>query len=265
MHQVTILIPHYKTPLLTKLCLGLLKKYTDLHQVKIMVIDNDSQDESVDYLRKLPWITFVERKPIPQEPVHLAHSRALDLALAQVDTPYVLSIHTDTLMKDPEWLPFLLAHLYSNSQLAGVGSWKLEKKSWPARVIKNIETHMQKIVYKIFKKKRHALEGVGDNHLYLRSHCALYQTDLLKELKLHFSDGDGVAGKALHKNLTHAGYAMKFLASEDLLKYMDHINHATMILNPALGANSRTIKKGLKRIQARLDGVDVKRVLEEMD
>lgn len=265
MKQVTILIPQYKTPLLTKLCLGLIKKYTDLNQVKIIVIDNDSQDESLAYLRKLPWITLVERKAIPGEPVHLAHSRALDLAMEQVDTPYVLSIHTDTLVKNPDWLPFLLAHMHSNSELAGVGSWKLEKKSWPARVIKILETQAQKCFYKMLKKKKHALEGVGDNHLYFRSHCALYQTDLLKKLDLHFSDGDGVAGKALHKNLAAAGYAMRFLSSEILLKYMDHINHATMILNPTLGASSRTIAKGLKRIEKRLDGMDINLIMDEMD
>ena len=79
--QVTILIPNYKTLELTKLCLRLIRKHTDLNLARVVVIDNDSQDESLEYLRTLKWITLIERKHIPGETPALSHSRALDLAL----------------------------------------------------------------------------------------------------------------------------------------------------------------------------------------
>ena len=41
---VTILIPNYKTLELTKVCLRLIRKFTNLDQAKVIVIDNDSQD-----------------------------------------------------------------------------------------------------------------------------------------------------------------------------------------------------------------------------
>ena len=50
--MVTILLPNYKTPELTKLCIRSLRKYTDLSQIRVIAIDSASQDESAEYLRK---------------------------------------------------------------------------------------------------------------------------------------------------------------------------------------------------------------------
>src|SRR5579862_850199 len=225
--QVTILIPHYKTLELTKLCLRLLRKYTDLNKAKVIVIDNDSQDESLDYLRNLAWIELIERKSVPGESATIAHSSALDLALLRVTTPYVLSIHTDTLVKHERWLEFLLSKIENDKNIAGVGSWKLEEKPLYRRLLKRLEHHSQLLYFKLIGKTQHGLAGVGKNYYYLRSHCALYRTDLLKKFNLHFSDGDMVAGKFMHKSLLDAGYQMVFLPSEILIQYVEHINHAT--------------------------------------
>ncbi len=106
---------------------------------KVIVMDNDSQDDSLDYLRTLPWIELIERKAIPGETPVQSHSRALDMALEQVDTPYVLSIHTDTLIKNPKWLEFLISQMEDDPTIAGVGSWKLESKPFWRQVLKNME------------------------------------------------------------------------------------------------------------------------------
>jgi GT2 family glycosyltransferase len=246
---VTILVPNYKTPELTKLCLRLLRKHTDSNLAKVIVIDNDSRDASTDYLRTLSWITLIERPKVLGESPPLSHSRALDLALSQVDTPYVLSIHTDTLVKNAKWLPFLLAQIESKPLIAGVGSWKLEKKSPLQQSLKNIEEYCQKLYYKIRGKTQHALEGVGKNYYYLRSHCALYRTALLRELDLNFSLEDDVAGKVMHKKLIDHGYEMIFLPSSTLINYLDHVNHATLVLNPALDMRQRSVVRGLRRLQ----------------
>ena len=133
---VTILIPNYKTLNLTKLCLHLLKQNTDLNKIHIIAIDNHSQDESLDYLRSLDWITLIERAPETDDTPPLSHSRALDLALQNITTPYVLSMHTDTFVKNEKWLDFLLNEINKDSNIAAVGSWKLEQKSWTHRVAK---------------------------------------------------------------------------------------------------------------------------------
>lgn len=261
--QVTILIPNYKTLELTKLCLRLLRKYTDLGLAHFIVIDNNSQDESLEYLRTLPWIKLVERSPVPGESPALSHARALDLGLSYVTTPYVLSIHTDTLMRNQEWLPFLLQYIQDKPKVAGVGSWKLESKPFYRRWAKFIERQTQMAYFRLSGKKDHMLEGVGKNYYYLRSHCALYRVDLLLKYSLTFADAEETAGKLMHKKLVDLGYDMIFLPSETLGQYIDHINHATMILNPALGARDKTIKKGQARIKQRLKAIQAERILED--
>jgi len=256
--QVTILVPHYKTLELTQLCLGLIKKYTDLSKAKVVVIDNDSQDESTEWLRTVDWIDLIERPAVPGQAPVLAHSQALDLALDCVETPYVLSIHTDTLMKRHDWLPFLLDQISTNDNIAGVGSWKLEDKPLHRRIAKKVERIVQLAFYRLIGKQQHAIQGVGKNYYYLRSHCALYRTDLLRKYNLHFSDGDMVAGKALHKGLVDAGHDMIFLPSDILLPYLDHVNHATVVLNPHLSREQKNADKKMRRVKATLERMKAK-------
>lgn len=246
--QVTILIPNYKTFTLTKKCLDLIKKHTDLSLAKVIVIDNQSQDESIKYLRTINWIELIERKPGLGESTISNHSRALDAALKRVDTPYVLSIHTDTFVRRSDWLNFLIDQIEQDRTIAGVGSWKLEFKPWHRRFFKWIEEKYQRMIQKIFKNKKYNISGINDKFYYLRSHCALYRTDLIRQSNTCFSDGDDTAGKYMHQKLTRAGYQMIFLPSEILGKYVTHINHATMVLNPTLGIRKKTLKKGLKRL-----------------
>ena len=45
--KVTVLVPNYKTLQITKLCLRLLRKHSDPENIRVIVIDNGSQDESL--------------------------------------------------------------------------------------------------------------------------------------------------------------------------------------------------------------------------
>jgi len=259
---VTILIPNFRTLDLTKLCLRLLRKHTDLTKAKVMVVDNDSQDASLDYLRTIKWIELIERKAIPGETPVQSHSRALDMCLLRVTTPYVLSIHTDTLIKHPQWLEFLLSQISKSPAIAGVGSWKLEEKPFWRRVLKQAEYYLQYTYFRLIRRTQHALAGIGKNYYYLRSHCALYRMDLLKKYNLHFGDGDMVAGKDMHKQLVDAGYKMIFLPSELLIKYLDHVNHATTILNPEL-SRQKNLDKALRRVKKNLAKLNADVILKD--
>lgn len=255
---VSILIPNYKTPELTKLCLRLLRKYTHPQLAKIIVIDNDSQDESLAYLKQLKWVHLIERPRIPNEAPVMSHARALDLGLTLVDTPYVLSIHTDTLVKHPHWLNFLINQIEADPSIAGVGSWKLESKPWYKRILKFWERHLQK-KYRQFSGK---IKPVGANYHYLRSHCALYRMDYIKKHQLTFADSHEVAGKLMHKKLIAQNYKMIFLPSEILGQYLDHINHATTLLNPEFKDTIRRDRnKELHRLKQRLGSIGSHEIL----
>jgi glycosyltransferase involved in cell wall biosynthesis len=260
---VTILIPNYKTPELTKLCLRLIRKFTDPQLIEVIAIDNHSEDASTQYLRSLKWIRLLERDTTRDKTPQLSHSNALDDALKMVRTPYVISFHTDTMVKRKGWLEFLLASFQDNPMIAGVGSWKLESKPLIRRLAKQLEYVWQSFYYNLIGKTDHGLEGRGNNYYYLRSHCAMYRMSYIRDLHLSFADGEDTAGKVMHKKLIDAGYTMIFLPSETLGQYVDHLNHATMILNPELGARNSTITKGLKRIKKGLKDLEASHILQD--
>lgn len=254
--EITILVPNYKTPEITRICLRLLRKHCDPSRVHIIVIDNDSNDESLAYLRSLKWIELIERARDPSDSPALSHSRALDLALERVSTPFVLSIHTDTFVRNPAWLDILLARFRADSKVAGVGSWKLETKSQLALLGRRIEQFWKETAAKLTGRRTWDPVRFDESQRYLRSHCAMYRTDVIRELGTNFSDEKREAGRTMHRKMVEAGYRMVFLDSPHLGRYVDHLNHATMVLNPELGSKAPTVRSGKKRIQARMRGID---------
>lgn len=263
--QVTILIPNYKTPEITKICLRLIRKHTDFNQVEVIVIDNDSNDASLAYLKTLKWITLIERKSNTLETPPLSHSRALDLALSQVKTPYVLSIHTDTFVKRGDWLQILLSPFENNPKLAGVGSWKLESKNPIQMLGYHFEQFWKKLLSKYFGYTRYRADRLDIQARYLRSHCAIYRTDIIRQLNTGFSDGDDTAGRTMHRKMIAAGYGMLFLNSAELGRYVDHLNHATMVLNPEFGSSEQMRKEGSRRIKEKLRGIDADNILSRTE
>jgi hypothetical protein len=247
----TVIIPNYKTPMLTKLCLRSLRKFTDLTQTKIIVVDNDSADASLEYLKRLKWITLIERKTAGETGPEM-HARALDTALEAVDTPFFAVMHTDTIVRSEKWLDFLLGKFDGAPKLGGVGSWKLEHISRAKVLGQRIED----FVRELFTRRRHAPE-----ERYLRSHCAVYRTELVKKFTRGFDDHE-TAGKSLHRMLVAAGFEMRFLESAELGQYVDHLNHATMILNPV--GSGRTSKASSRRkLDGKLDNQFYRKLLED--
>ena len=227
---LSVIVPNYKTPELTKICFRLLRKYTDTGKIRVIAIDNASGDASTEYLRKLTWIDLIERKVPEGEPGVLMHANALDEAFALVTTPYVMIMHTDTFCLHPDWLDYILGH-FDSDKTAGVGSWKLEP---PRSLLWRTGHLLEEMFRRLFRKK------TRQEIKYLRGHCAVYRTDLVRKYTNGFYDGDS-AGRAMHIKLEAAGFNMVFLPSQELGKFICHLNHATMILNP--GAKDRKTGK----------------------
>ncbi len=250
--EVTIIVPNYKTADLTRLCLRSLRRHTDQKRVRVIAVDNNSQDASTEYLRSVEWIKLIERPPVPGESGPQMHSRALDLALAEVDTPYFMVIHTDTFVINDLWLDFLINRLIASPKIAGIGSWKLESVPPWKRFGKALETMIRRLLGKKSKKET----------LYLRSHCALYRTDAVREVNQPFCDDD-TAGKSLHFALIAAGYDMRFIESPELMKFIRHLNHATMILNPSPGDRKTSKPAARRRIERELESLHYRDILAD--
>lgn len=243
MSDVSILIPNFRTPILTKLCLRSLRKYTDTSRCKVLVIDNGSGDgeESLEYLRSLKWITLLENHPDPNLPPAVIHSLSMDKLLHAAETEFILSMHTDTIIKHSGWLNYLLEHIQKPG-IAGVGSWKLEKQSLLKKTGKRLEDLFRERVRNFFTNTKKRIE-----EKYLRSHCALYRRELVIEYTKGFYDGMET-GHSIHNMLHRNGFGMLFLPESELGKYMVHINHATMILNPEIAGKKTSRPQARKKI-----------------
>lgn len=240
--ELSIIIPNYRTPELTRLCLRLLRCNTDLSRVRVIVVDNASNDESLEYLRTVEWIELIERPDTGSESGFEMHARALDLGFERVATPYVLIMHTDTLVRNDLWLDFLLNQIRGDEKIAGVGSWKLEVVSRRKYLGKKIEDFLRRLIGR----------GQHREERFLRSHCALYRCDAIRKYTRGFYDGL-TAGLSIHRMLTAAGFEMKFLPSLELGKFLNHLNHATMILNPETGGRKTSRPAARRRLSNRLD------------
>ena len=96
--KATICIVNYKTLDFTRLCLRSIRKFTN-YPYEVIVVDNDSGDASLEYLRGLGWIRLIERRSEPDEPGGgFAHGTGLQLGLENCNTEFFVSMHSLSLI-----------------------------------------------------------------------------------------------------------------------------------------------------------------------
>ncbi len=248
----TICIVNYKTELLTRLCLRSIRKFTK-PPYKLIAVDNNSGDASLEYLRSLSWIKLIERNGEEIRSGSWAHGSGLDRGLAECDTEYFIAMHSDIVVRHNGWLDLLTAPADSDPAIACVGSGKLEDRpDW-------LESLRRATDLKRFFRK---IGGGQDmDSFYIRAICALYRTECLKSLKLSFSDGTdkGVTcGKKLYFDLLQSGAETLQISSSKMKDALWHLAHATMVLNPEFKVRKRTEEKCRKKLAKLMDSQLIK-------
>ena len=263
--EVTIAIPHYQTCQIIKLCLRSIRKYTP-QPYTVIVIDNGSRDDSLEYLRSVRWIKLIERSEEITKMGSWAHGSALDIGLENTETEFFLSLHSDVVIKDPMWLSTLTSPFQNSPRLACVGSGKLEEISTGYKLVKKIGD--VKGLIRFLRRAFFYGKPRDNEHQpeYIRTTCAMYQTEVLKQERLSFlpiEERGFTSGQALYYELVKRGYDIVYLPPDEIKKMLDHLNHGTMVLNPSLGARVRTISKGRKRIKEKLSENTIKSILTD--
>jgi GT2 family glycosyltransferase len=249
---VSIIVPHYQTPSLARLCLRSIRRYTTRTPYEVIVVDNGSADgASLEYLRSVKWIKLIERtegiSDIPGE----AHKEALDAGIDAASGEFLLSFHTDTIPITDRWLAWLVGKINARPQIGAVGTYKLERK----KLLKRIE-HW-------FKDVMRRGEIPRTDKPCIRSHCALYRRSVMDELGLKFINETTVTGQGVHWAIEDGGYEAQMLNVSEMLRYVVHLNHGTMVLLPELGARKSTIRKGHGRIDRFGDRPEVREILQD--
>jgi hypothetical protein len=235
--RATICIPSYKTLDFTKICLRSIRKFTN-YPYDVIVVDNDSRDESLNYLKSLPWIRLIDRK---FEDCELTGSEAVgsayDMALKECNTEFFVALHTDTFVRTQNWLTELIKYFGNTEEIACVGSGKIElKPQWQITLKKVTDFGMLK--RKIMRDP--ALKGKFRYHN--RTICSVYRTAVLKQNNLSFMPNKAkglTAGRGLYFDLVDNGHKTVELPSKIMKKYAIHLDHATQAINP----NEFTLRK----------------------
>lgn len=241
---VSIIVPHYQTPELAKLCLRSIRRFTNDIDYEVIVVDNASQgDASLTYLRSVDWIRLIERTGDIAKG-SIAHREAVAIGFEAARAPFVLTVHTDTIPVRSDWLKYHLDPMLKDKRLAAVGTDKLVLRSPLQTVLRQMEEGV--MWWKRFRPVR-----LRNKQPYIRSHCALYRRSIMDEHLLSYNDHPQMtAGQGLHADLCRLGYECRLLDPVAVARRVVHLNHATELLLPELQGSSRRLHlwRGQSRI-----------------
>jgi cellulose synthase/poly-beta-1,6-N-acetylglucosamine synthase-like glycosyltransferase len=229
-NKATICIVNYKTLDFTRLCLRSIRKFTD-YPYEIVVVDNDSNDDSVEYLRSLKWIRLIERHHQQDQPRgSYDHSAALDMGLSCCNTEFYVAMHSDTFVKKHNWLTELVSYFNGDEKIACVGSGKIELTPLWLQLLKKF-TDVKTVTCSILGTPQERARI----RYYNRPICCLYRTEVLRREGLKFLMGkdEGLTvGQKLYFELVDRGYKTVELPPSIMGQYITHLAHATQVINP---------------------------------
>ncbi len=250
-NKATICIANYKTLDFTRLCLRSIRKFTQ-YPYEVIVVDNNSRDESLEYLKSLKWIRLIERQKIDDCKSEIesrklkiggyAHAAALDAGLERCDTEFFVSLHSDAFVQKDKWLTDLISYFDNDESIACVGSGKIElTPKWQTLLKK--ATDLRTLRRKLLRKP----DPVGKYRYYNRTICCLYRTNVLRREGLSFGmdQSQGLTGgKKLYFELVDRGYKTVELPLKVMGQYIIHLAHATQVINPQeFNLRRKTIRK----------------------
>ncbi|MBC8394401.1 MAG: glycosyltransferase family 2 protein [Deltaproteobacteria bacterium] len=261
-NTVTICVVNYKTLDLTRLCLRSIRKYTK-RPYKVLVVDNDSQDESTEYLKGLNWIRFVERNDKTNDSSGgYAHAAALDMGLELCDTEYFMAMHSDTFVHKGGWLGELMRYFENDPKAACVGGGKCELSSAWSVWLKKLTD------FKTLKRKLLRVpDPIGMYRYYNRTVCSIYRTSILKKENLSFlldRDKGLTVGKKLYFELVDRGYPTVELPDRVMKRNLWHLAHATQVLNAdEYNLRDRTLWKTRRMLDKIMNSEQVRQILAD--
>lgn len=94
-YDISIILVNYKTPALLRDCIASIYQETPLLRCEIIVVDNDSQDESESLVRgSFPEIKWINSG------YNAGFARANNIGIRQAQASYCLMLNSDTIVRD---------------------------------------------------------------------------------------------------------------------------------------------------------------------
>ncbi len=224
--RISVCIPHWQVRDMLSICLRSIRKHSRKYNLEVIVVDNGSRDDSLEYLRSLSWIRLIER---PEEGVSNWPANvftAWDLGARVAEGEYFVTMHSDVFVKQDDWLDPLLREITVSPGVAGSGAWKLALESplyaWQKRVVGSCLAQAKRLF------GRRARSSFREGH-YPRDYCAIYRTSVLVDRDLTFCPGDDLitGGYAIARQLWNAGYETRMVPVWEMADRLVHVAHGT--------------------------------------
>ncbi|MEZ6188536.1 MAG: glycosyltransferase [Planctomycetota bacterium] len=246
--QVSVCVPHWQAQVLIQPCLRALRKHTEPGRLEVIVVDNGSQDASLDYLRGLEWIVLVERpEEGPQGWPENAFS-AWDVVLARARAPLFLTLHSDVFVRRAGWLDPLVRAL-EDPAVAGAGPGKQERGGLYRLQKRLVAGAVDRL------RGRRRVEAPA----HPRDYCALFRTAALRERGLSFRPVHGGGGISIARGLWDAGLETRQV---DLGDAVLHVGHGVALTDPER-FDARTQAKARERWGRVADAPWLRELLED--
>jgi hypothetical protein len=219
--DVTLLIPHYRTPDAIRLCLRSIRRYTE-PAPRVLVLDNGSGDASRAYLGGVRWIECVDTG-IANDLIG-AQAAALNLGAARVTTPLFAVLHSDTYVHRAGWLAMLVRAVRRGYAAVGSRHQTIRRydAGWAAALAERAAPLLA----------RWGGRTTGDGVPWLRSCLTLYRTDAFRTAGCAFaSDGREDATHAANATLVARGERLLALPDRAVGHYVFHKGDTTRIAN----------------------------------
>ena len=229
--KITICIPHWQVKHYMTLCLRSIRKHSQKYDLEVIVVDNGSRDESLDYLRSLQWIHLLER---PEE-VHANWPTnvftAWDFGIQYATGDYFITMHSDVFVKADDWLDPMLREIDHGPSVAAAGAWKLHLENSIYALQKRVIGYATKRIKKMLGLRKDVEWKIGH---YPRDYCAMYRRNVILDKGLQFLPIKGKeggysrgGGYSIAMQLWDAGYATRMVSVDEMRLKIVHIAHGT--------------------------------------
>ncbi|SPD72243.1 Glycosyl transferase, family 2 [uncultured Desulfobacterium sp.] len=223
--KITICIPHWQVRPYITICLRSIRKHSEKYNVEVIVVDNGSRDESLEYLRSISWIRLIER---PEED-HTNWPKnvftAWDVGIRSTKCDFFVTMHSDVFVKKDDWLDPFLNGFDHDVSIAGVGAWKLVIENSLYAFQKRVVGYATNQIKILFGRKKKIEWEQGH---YPRDYCAMYRSDVILDNNLTFTSIHGKGGGySTARQIWDAGYKTHVIPVYELASKIVHVAHGT--------------------------------------
>jgi glycosyltransferase involved in cell wall biosynthesis len=232
---LSIIIPQYKTPELIRLCIRAIKQFSLLHP-EIIVVDNNSKDASLDYLKKIKNITLIENKRKCSGAD--AHKLALDLGIKKARGQWILLFHSDSIVLKKGWDQDLID--LTQKHPGTIGATTIY------RDINRFAPWYTKLL-RYFKERSsffHYTFNATDKKIM--SYCFLIERQFLLKTKYQFYGSQGDVGESLYQRHIKNKKLFMLLGRKMLNRFIWHTSNTTSLAT-GLMSDEKSKQKFLKK------------------